>query len=106
MTPAERATAATWLDLCTQVAGRPVVSHASGTHWHIVFTAHQDDDDQLHNLPWCRRPTRQAKRRRNGVGPGHHNQWHEAGLRQLVDLPPCGDCRRHTARLMEWEHTP
>jgi len=88
----QRARAAAAMEAAIDAAGSPVVSHAGGTHWHLVLRSKQEERDIIDNRPWCRRTTRQSHLRRKGAGAGNHDLWREASVRNLADMPPCQRC--------------
>lgn len=100
LTPEQRRIADELLALITAAGGRPVVSHAGGTHIHAVLPGASAYEDQL-NLPYCRRDDRRRRRQGDGRGAGDHPEWtHPTGL-ELATLPLCGACRRRIRRLLE-----
>lgn len=100
LTPDQSAIADELLALITAAGGRPVVSHAGGTHVHAVLPGASDYEQQM-NLPYCRREDRRRRRVVEHRGPGDHSEWTHASAVELATLPLCGTCRRRIRRLLE-----
>lgn len=96
----QRLGATTMLDIVRDVGGRPVVSHAGGTHVHAVLP-NATEYERLKNLPHCRRAQQRRRTDRRAKGTGDHDLWREASIRDLATLALCGSCRRRIEWMME-----
>lgn len=97
LTPDQRAQAATVVEAWAEAGTRPLTSRHGG---HVIHAEHVTRGE-FAGLPHCRASGGAARHRKRGSSGQSLDNWREASIREMADLPLCGQCRKWVARRMD-----